>query len=107
MAESLFNEPATPRGAGAAPNRKAGVVLAGRLVARRLETTAGIRPPRAAYPTKIRDSATTLVTDLAHWHANLPAHVETARLVQAICVHTALYTSRTFARILSARNNAR
>jgi hypothetical protein len=102
MAGSLFNEPVAPRGAG-----KAVLILAGCFIARRLETTEGIRPPRVAYPTKIRDSAPTLVTDLAHWHANLPAHVETARLVQAICAHTALCTSRTFARILSARNNVR
>ena len=59
IAEVLFNEPATRRGAGAAPTRRAARILAGCFVARRSKTTAGILPPRAAHPTKIRSSAAT------------------------------------------------
>src|SRR4029077_6287265 len=42
IAEVLFNEPATRRGAGAAPTRRAARILAGCFVARRSKTTAGI-----------------------------------------------------------------
>src|SRR5271157_2196489 len=52
IAEVLFNEPATRRGAGAAPTRRAARILAGCFVARRSKTTAGILPPRAAHPAK-------------------------------------------------------
>jgi hypothetical protein len=45
IAEVLFNEPATRRGAGAAPTRRAARILAGCFVARRSKTTAGILPP--------------------------------------------------------------
>src|SRR5271165_4599553 len=48
IAEVLFNEPATRRGAGAAPTRRAARILAGCFVARRSKTTAGILPPRRA-----------------------------------------------------------
>src|ERR1700751_2620397 len=54
IAELLFNEPATRRGAGAAPTRRAARILAGCFVARRSKTTAGILTPRAAHPGKIR-----------------------------------------------------
>ncbi len=60
IAELLFNEPATQRGAGAAPTRRAARILAGCFVARRSKTTAGILPPTAspartaAHPAKIR-----------------------------------------------------
>jgi hypothetical protein len=66
IAEVLFNEPATRRGAGAAPTRRAARILAGCFVARRSKTTAGILPLRFAQPAKIRSSATTPVTDLVH-----------------------------------------
>src|SRR5438046_583409 len=62
-AELLFNEPATRRGAGAAPTRRAARILAGYVVARRSKPTAGILPPTAspartaAHPAKIRGSA--------------------------------------------------
>src|SRR5580692_9865382 len=59
IAELLFNEPATRRGAGAAPTRRAARILAGCFVARRSKTTAGILPPRAAHPATIRSSAAT------------------------------------------------
>jgi hypothetical protein len=42
--------------------------LAGCFVAHRSKTTAGILPLRFAHPAKIRSSATTPVTDLAHIH---------------------------------------
>jgi hypothetical protein len=41
IAELLFNEPATRRGAGAAPTRRAARILAGCFVARQSKTTAG------------------------------------------------------------------
>jgi hypothetical protein len=41
-------------------------LLAGCFVAHRSKTTAGILPLRFAHPAKIRSSATTPVTDLAH-----------------------------------------
>jgi hypothetical protein len=41
-------------------------LLAGCFVAHRSKTTAGILPLRIAHPAKIRSSATTPVTDLAH-----------------------------------------
>jgi hypothetical protein len=44
IVELLFNEPATRRGAGAAPTRRAARILAGCFVARRSKTTAGIPP---------------------------------------------------------------
>ena len=72
IAEVLFNEPATRRGAGAAPTRRAARILAGCFVACRSKTTAGILPLNAspartfAHPAKIRSSATTPVTDLVH-----------------------------------------
>jgi len=52
IAELLFNEPATRRGAGAAPTRRAARILAGCFVARQSKTTAGILPPRAAHPSQ-------------------------------------------------------
>src|SRR5580704_12581455 len=67
IAELLFNEPATRRGAGAAPTRRAARILAGCFVARRLKTTAGILPPRAAHPAKIRSSAAIPASDLVHY----------------------------------------
>src|SRR5580693_1702047 len=66
IAEVLFNEPATRRGAGAAPTRRAAWILAGCFVARRSKTTAGMLPPRAAHPAKIRSSAAIRASDLAH-----------------------------------------
>ena len=66
MAGVPFNEPATPQDAGAAPTRRAVRLLAGCFVARRLKTTAGIRPPRVAHPAKIRDSAAIRAADLVH-----------------------------------------
>jgi len=67
IAEVLFNEPATRRGAGAAPTRRAAArILAGCFVARRSKTTAGILPPRAAHPAKIRSSAAIRASDLVH-----------------------------------------
>jgi hypothetical protein len=85
IAEVLFNEPATRRGAGAAPTRRAARILAGCFVARRSKTTAGILPPRAAQiraicaqviqafnirsPAKIRSSAAIRASDLAHLSA--------------------------------------
>jgi hypothetical protein len=66
IAEVLFNEPATRRGAGAAPTRRAARILAGCFVARRSKTTAGILPPRAAHPAKIRSSAAIRASDLVH-----------------------------------------
>src|SRR5689334_1119878 len=62
IAEVRFNEPATRRGAGAAPTRRAARILAGCCVARRLKTTAGILPPiasparTAAHPANIRST---------------------------------------------------
>jgi hypothetical protein len=53
IAELLFNDPATRRGADAAPTRRAALILAGCFVARRSKTTAGILPPRAAHPAKM------------------------------------------------------
>jgi len=41
-------------------------LLAGRFVAHRSKTTAGILPLRFAHPAKMRGSATTPVTDLVH-----------------------------------------
>jgi hypothetical protein len=52
IAELLLNEPATRRGAGAAPTRRAARILAGCFVAPRSKTTAGILPPRAALPSQ-------------------------------------------------------
>ena len=66
IAEVLFNEPATRRGAGAAPTRRAVRILAGCFVARRSKTTAGMLPPRAAHPAKIRGSAAIRASDLVH-----------------------------------------
>jgi hypothetical protein len=66
IAEVLFNEPATRRGAGAAPTRRAAGILAGCFVARRSKTTPGILPPRAAHPTKIHSSAAVPVTQVVH-----------------------------------------
>ena len=63
IAEALFNEPATRRGADAAPTRRAARILAGCFVARRSKTTAGMLPSTAssartaAHPAKIRSSA--------------------------------------------------
>ena len=74
IAEVLFNEPATRRGAGAAPTRRAVLLLAGCFVARRSKTTAGILPPRVAHPAKIRSSAAIRAADLVHYflaHSNL------------------------------------
>ncbi len=67
IAECLFNEPATRRGVGAAPTRRAARILAGGFVARQSKTTAGIILPRAAHPTKIRSSATIPTSDLVHY----------------------------------------
>src|SRR6202043_2599631 len=64
IAAVLFKEPATRRGAGAAPTRRAARILAGCFVARRSKTTAGIFPPRAAHPAKIRSSAAIRASDL-------------------------------------------
>jgi hypothetical protein len=66
IAELLLNEPATRRGAGAAPTRRAARILAGCFVAHRSKTTAGILPPRAALPAKIRSSAAIPASDLVH-----------------------------------------
>jgi hypothetical protein len=66
IAEVLFNEPATRRGAGAAPTRRAARIFAGCFVARRSKTTAGILPPRAVHPTKIHSSAAIPVTEVVH-----------------------------------------
>ena len=66
IAEVLFNEPATRRGAGAAPTRRAARILAGCFVARQSKTTAGMFPPRAAHPAKIRSSAAIPASDLVH-----------------------------------------
>jgi hypothetical protein len=72
IAELLFNEPATRRGAGAAPTRRAARILAGCAVARWSKTTGGILPPTAspartaAHPTKIRGSAAIRASDLVH-----------------------------------------
>src|ERR1700734_3153937 len=63
----LLNEPATRRGAGAAPTRRAARILAGCFVARRSKTAAGILPPRAARPAKIRSSAALPASDLVHY----------------------------------------
>ena len=65
IAEVLFNEPATRRGAGAA-QPEGGADLAGCFVARRSKTTAGISLPRAAHPAKIRSSAAIRALDLVH-----------------------------------------
>src|ERR1700730_8520758 len=46
IAQVLCNEPATRRGAGATPTRRAARILAGCFVARRSKTTAGILAPR-------------------------------------------------------------
>src|SRR5258708_12599966 len=67
IAEVLFNEPATPRGAGAAPTRRAARILAGCFVARQSKTTAGILLPRPAHPAKIRSIAAIRASDLLHW----------------------------------------
>ncbi len=65
IAEVLFNnEPATRRGVGAAPTRRAARILAGCFVTRRSKTTAGILPPRAAHPTKIHSSAAIPATEV-------------------------------------------
>jgi hypothetical protein len=72
IAEVLFNEPATRRGAGAAPTRRAARILAGCFVARRSKTTAGMLPSTAspartvAHPAKIRSSAAIPASDLVH-----------------------------------------
>src|ERR1700761_8692273 len=66
IVKSLLKEPATGRGAGAAPTRRAAWILAGCFVARRSKTTAGILPPRAAHPAKIRSSAAIPASDLVH-----------------------------------------
>jgi hypothetical protein len=72
IAELLFKEPATRRGAGAAPTRRAARILAGCLVARRSKTTAGMLPGTAspartvAHPAKIRSSAALRASDLVH-----------------------------------------
>jgi hypothetical protein len=72
IAEVLFNEPATRRGAGVAPTRRAARILAGCFVARRSKTTEGILPPTAspartaAHPAKIRSSAARPVTEVVH-----------------------------------------
>ena len=50
IAEVLFNEPATRRGAGAAPTRRAARILAGCFVARRSKTTAGYAPSSRRAP---------------------------------------------------------
>ena len=69
ISRALFNKPATPRGAGAAPTRRAARILAGCFVARRSKTTAGILPPTAspartaAHQAKIRSSAATRASD--------------------------------------------
>ena len=67
ISESIFNEPATRRGASAAPTRRAARLLAGCFVARQSKTTAGILPPRVAHPAKIRSSAAIPVTEVVHW----------------------------------------
>ena len=61
-----FNEPATRRGAGAAPIRRAARFLAGCFVARQSKTTPGILLPRVAHPAKIRSSAAIRASDLVH-----------------------------------------
>ena len=72
IAQVLFTEPATRRGAGAAPTRRAARILARCFVARRSETTAGILPPTAspartaAHPAKIRSSAAIRASNLVH-----------------------------------------
>ena len=66
IAEVLFNEPATRRGAGAAPTRRAARILAACFVARRSKTTAGILPPRVAHPARIRSIAAIPVTEVVH-----------------------------------------
>jgi hypothetical protein len=66
IAELLLNEPATRRGAGAAPTLRAARILARCFVARRSKTAAGILPPRAAHPAKIRSSAAIPASDLVH-----------------------------------------
>src|SRR5271166_2435553 len=66
IAEVPFNEPATRRGASAAPTRRAARILAGCFVARRSKTTTGILPPRAAHPAKIRSSSAIRASDLVH-----------------------------------------
>src|SRR5260370_19129389 len=63
----IFNEPATSRGVGAAPTRRAARILAGCFVARQSKTAAGILLPRAAHPAKIRSSAAIRASDLVHW----------------------------------------
>jgi|HubBroStandDraft_6_1064221.scaffolds.fasta_scaffold308998_2 hypothetical protein len=67
IAKLLFNEPATRPGAGPAPTRRAARILAGCFVARRSKTAAGILPPRAAHPAKIRSSAAIRASDLVHY----------------------------------------
>jgi hypothetical protein len=66
IAELLFNVPASRRGAGAAPTRRAARILAGCFVAPRSKTTAGILPPPAAHPEKIGSSAAIRASDLVH-----------------------------------------
>ena len=65
IAEVLLNEPATRRGAGAAPTRRGGADFGRCFVARRSETAAGILPPRVAHPAKIRQRSIQS-TDLVH-----------------------------------------
>jgi hypothetical protein len=55
-------------------------ILAGCFVARQSKATAGILPPRAAHPAKIRSSAAIRVSDLVHYSSmsrqlvgNIPA----------------------------------
>jgi len=67
ISQSIFNEPATRRGAGAAPTRRAARLLAGCFVARQSKTAAGILPPRVAHPAKIRSSAEAIT-----WYATIP-----------------------------------
>jgi hypothetical protein len=72
IAEVLLNEPATRRGAGAAPTRRATRILAGCFVARRSKTTERILPlaaspaRTAAHPAKIRSSAAIPASDFVH-----------------------------------------
>jgi hypothetical protein len=67
IAETLLYEPATRRGAGAAPTRRAARILAGCFVARQSKTTAGILLPRATHPTKIHPPRRPIpVTEVVH-----------------------------------------
>src|SRR5271166_5814748 len=76
ISEFGFNEPATRRGAGAAPTRRASRILAGCFVARRSKTAAGILPPRAAHPAKIR---TALLYEPQTWCTRRAASVSRSR----------------------------